>query len=70
VVCLQEFEGGGDGEANGPDRDSWPNSPTRQIPTPSQASNQRNSIVLLVNVFHKFQIPKAHHPNEKKQKKE
>jgi hypothetical protein len=57
------------GEVSGPNQDSRPNSPTRQLPTPSQAPNQRNSTALLVNVFHKFQIPKTHQPNEKKNKK-
>jgi hypothetical protein len=38
-------------EVSGPNQDSRPNSPTRQLPTPLQAPNQRNSTALLVNVF-------------------
>jgi hypothetical protein len=53
---------------SGPNQDSRPISPTRQLPTPSQTPNQRNSTALLVNVYHKFQIPKTHQPNEKKNK--
>jgi hypothetical protein len=71
--CTEEGGLGGRrlglGEVSGPNQDSWPNSPTRPLPTPLQAPNQRNSTALLVNVFHKFQIPKMHQPNEKKTKK-
>jgi hypothetical protein len=45
------------GEVSGPNQDSRPNSPTRQLPTPLQAPNQRNSTALLVNDFP--QIPNS-----------
>jgi hypothetical protein len=57
------------GKVSGPKHESRPNSPTRQLPTPSQAPNQTNSTALLVNDFPKFQIPKMHQPNEKKTKR-
>jgi hypothetical protein len=51
VPATASREGGAaaQGEVSGPDRDSRPNSPTRQLPTPAQVSNQKNSTVLLVN---------------------
>jgi hypothetical protein len=55
---------------SGPKQDSRPNTPTRRLPTPMQAPNQRNSTALLVNVFLKFQIPKTQPPKERKKQKE
>jgi hypothetical protein len=55
---------------SGPKQDSRPNTPTRRLPTPMQAPNQRNSTALLVNVFP--QIPNSQNATtereEKKQK--
>ena len=45
------------GKVSGPKHESRPNSPTRQLPTPSQAPNQTNSTALLVNDFP--QIPNS-----------
>jgi hypothetical protein len=45
------------GKVSGPKHESRPNSPTRQLPTPSQAPNQKNSTALLVNDFP--QIPNS-----------
>jgi hypothetical protein len=36
---------------SGPKQDLRPNTPTRRLPTPMQAPNQRNSTALMVNVF-------------------
>jgi hypothetical protein len=52
-------------------QDSRPNTPTRRLPTPMQAPNQRNSTALLVNVFP--QIPNSQNtqpPKERKKQKE
>jgi hypothetical protein len=43
------------GKVSGPKHESQPNSPTRQLPTPSQAPNQTNSTALLVKDFPQIQ---------------
>jgi hypothetical protein len=52
---------------SGPKQDLRPNTPTRRLPTPMQAPNQRNSIVLLVNVFP--QIPNSQNATTEREKK-
>jgi hypothetical protein len=47
-----------------------PNTPTRRLPTPMQAPNQRNSTALLVNVFSQnSKFPKRNHRKREKNKK-
>jgi hypothetical protein len=52
---------------SGPKQDSRPNTPTRRLPTPMQASNQRNYTALLVNVFP--QIPNSQNATTEREKK-
>jgi hypothetical protein len=52
---------------SGPKQDLWPNTPTRWLPTPMQAPNQRNSTALLVNVFP--QIPTSQNATTEREKK-
>jgi hypothetical protein len=53
---------------SGPKQGLRPNTPTRRLPTPMQAPNQRNSTALLVNVFP--QIPNSHNATTKREKKQ
>ena len=52
---------------SGPKQDLRPNTPTRRLPTPMQAPNQRNSTALLVNVFP--QIPNSQNATTEREKK-
>jgi hypothetical protein len=52
---------------SGPKQDLRPNTPTRRLPTPMQAPNQRNSTALLVNVF--SQIPNSQNATTEREKK-
>jgi hypothetical protein len=52
---------------SGPKQDLRPNTPTRRLPTPIQAPNQRNSTALLVNVFP--QIPNSQNATTEREKK-
>jgi hypothetical protein len=52
---------------SGPKQDLRPNTPTRWLPTPMQAPNQRNSTALLVNVFP--QIPNSQNATTEREKK-
>ena len=52
---------------SGPKQDLRPNTPTRRLPTPMQAPNQRNSTTLLVNVFP--QIPNSRNATTEREKK-
>jgi hypothetical protein len=53
---------------SGPKQDLRPNTPTRRLPTPMQAPNQRNSTALLVNVFP--QIPNSQNATTEREKKQ
>jgi hypothetical protein len=52
---------------SGPKQDLRPNTPTRRLPTPMQVPNQRNSTVLLVNVFP--QIPNSQNATTERERK-
>jgi hypothetical protein len=52
---------------SGPKQDLRPNTPTRRLPTPMQAPNQRNSTALLVNVFP--QNPNSQNATTEREKK-
>jgi hypothetical protein len=52
---------------SGPKQDLRPNTPTRRLPTPMQAPNQRNSTAVLVNVFP--QIPNSQNTTTEREKK-
>jgi hypothetical protein len=52
---------------SGPKQDLRPNTPTRRLPTPMQAPNQRNSTALLMNVFP--QIPNSQNATTEREKK-
>jgi hypothetical protein len=51
---------------SGTKQNSRPNTPTRRLPTPMQAPNQRNSTALLVNVFP--QIPNSQNATTEREK--